>query len=220
MGINPKKGVLGYVFRAPVYLYRWHLGGLLGHRFLLLSHTGRRSGLRRQTVLEVIRYLPTIPEAVVMSGFGRKSDWLQNIEANEDEEISIASMHFKASHRFLSESEAESALRDYENRNRLMAPVVRRVLSALLGWEYTGSSDDRRRLIAQLPLVAFRPTDARQFSSPDRRRYEGQSRIVHDKEGRSNRLHLRQQPWQRNAMQRPVPLTRTTGQVITCNALA
>ena len=75
------------MFRAPVYLYRWHLGGLLGHRFLLLSHTGRRTGLRRQTVLEVIRYLPCRPEAVVMSGFGPKSDWLQNIEANGDEEI-------------------------------------------------------------------------------------------------------------------------------------
>jgi len=92
-----------------------------------------------------------------MSGFGPKSEWLQNIQANGEEEISIGSMHFKASHRFLGASEAENALRDYENRNQLLAPLVRRVLCALLGWKYTGSSEDRRRLIAQLPLVAFQP---------------------------------------------------------------
>jgi len=159
MSVNPKRGILGYIFRTPVYLYRWHLGGLLGHRFLLLSHTGRRSGLHRQTVLEVIRYQPRVPEAVVMSGFGPKSDWLQNIEANGDEEIRIASKHFKACHRFLSDSEAEDALREYENRNRLLVPIVRRVLSALLGWTYTGSSEERRRVVAELPLIAFRPRD-------------------------------------------------------------
>jgi len=159
MSVNPKRAILLYIFRSPVYLYRWHLGGLLGHRFLLLSHTGRRSGLRRQTVLEVIRYQPRVPEAVVMSGFGSKSDWLQNIEANGDEEICIASKHFKACHRFLSESEAEDALQAYESRNRLLAPVVRRVLSSLLGWAYTGSSEERRRVITQLPLIEFRPRD-------------------------------------------------------------
>jgi hypothetical protein len=52
---NPHRGALRYFF-APVSLYRLHLGWLLGHRFLLLTHTGRRSGLRRQTVLEVMEY--------------------------------------------------------------------------------------------------------------------------------------------------------------------
>jgi hypothetical protein len=45
------RSFLWYLFRAPVYLYRWHLGWLFGHRCLLLAHTGRRSGLRRQNVL-------------------------------------------------------------------------------------------------------------------------------------------------------------------------
>jgi len=157
VGLDPKKGILGYVFRAPVYLYRWHLGSLLGHRFLLLSHTGRRTGLRRQTVLEVIQFLPGVPEAVVMSGFGLKSEWLRNIEANEDEDISIGSNHFQAAHRFLAQDEAAQALENYENRNRFLAPLVRRVLSVLLGWKYKGSTDDRRRAVEQLPLVAFRP---------------------------------------------------------------
>ena len=40
--------------RAPIWLYRLGLGGLLGRRFLLLTYTGRKSGRPRQVVLEVV----------------------------------------------------------------------------------------------------------------------------------------------------------------------
>ena len=40
--------------RLPSYIYHLRLGGLLGHRFLLLTHRGRRSGLARRTPLEVL----------------------------------------------------------------------------------------------------------------------------------------------------------------------
>jgi hypothetical protein len=33
-----KKGVLWHLFRAPVYLYRWRLGWLFGHRCSSLRH--------------------------------------------------------------------------------------------------------------------------------------------------------------------------------------
>ncbi len=38
--------------RAPIGPYRIGLGGLLGRRFLLLEHVGRRSGLPRHTVID------------------------------------------------------------------------------------------------------------------------------------------------------------------------
>jgi hypothetical protein len=55
-------------------------------------------------------------------------------------------------------------LADYERRNRWIAPLVRWVLSRLVGWRYDGSDDARRRLAGQLPLVAFQP-DAHGVSS-------------------------------------------------------
>ena len=91
-----KKGVLRYVFRAPVYIYRWRLGWLLGHRCLLLTHIGRRSGMRRQTVLEVIEYRKEGPEVVVANAFGPNSDWVRNIEASPGEEVTVGSQHFEA----------------------------------------------------------------------------------------------------------------------------
>ena len=81
MGATRLDGTLRRLFRAPVYLYRWNCGWLLGHRLLLLIHIGRRTGLRRHTVLEVMDYRKKGPEAVVMSAFGRNADWLRNIEA-------------------------------------------------------------------------------------------------------------------------------------------
>lgn len=40
--------------RLPARLYDWHVGWMLGHRFLRLSHVGRRSRRRYGTMLEVI----------------------------------------------------------------------------------------------------------------------------------------------------------------------
>jgi len=152
-----KKSALWYFFRLPGYLYRWHMGRLLGNRFLLLTHVGRRSGARHQTVLEVMEYRQGTGEAIVMSGFGRDSDWLRNIEANPNPEVSIGSRHFVASYRFLGEDEAAAVVKGYERRNRFMAPIVRLVLSRLLGWRYRGTEEDRRRLVEQLPVIGFYP---------------------------------------------------------------
>ncbi len=65
MTVIRKKGILWHLFRAPVYLYRWRLGCLFGHRLLLLTHFGHRTGVRRQTVLEAAEHRKEIPEAVV-----------------------------------------------------------------------------------------------------------------------------------------------------------
>jgi len=159
VGPTGPQGVLQRLFRVPVYLYWWKCGWLLGHRFLLLNHTGRRTGLRRHVVLEVLEYREDGPEAVVMSAFGPGASWLRNIEAIPDAEVVIGSRYFAAAHRFLGEEEAAAVIARYERRNRFIAPLIRVVLSHLLGWRYRGSPEDRRRLAGQLPLVAFRPRD-------------------------------------------------------------
>lgn len=160
-----KKGLLWYLFRAPVYVYRWHLGWLFGKRLLLLDHTGRRSGLRRHTVLEVVEYRAAGPEVVVANGFGPNSDWLRNIQEKSDEEVTVGSRHFAARHRFLGEEEAENVIEKYEHRNRLIAPIVRAGFTWLLGWKYRATDADRRRLVHQIPLIAFSPRGETKYPS-------------------------------------------------------
>jgi deazaflavin-dependent oxidoreductase (nitroreductase family) len=142
-------------FRLPAWLYHWGCGSLLGHRFMLLIQRGRRSGQRRETVLEVLEYRPAGPEIVVMSGFSRHPSWLKNIEARPGE-VMIGGDHFVAAHRILDAEEAAGVLSRYESRNRLIAPIIRLGLGWLLGSRYSGSDSDRRQLVAKLPLIEFR----------------------------------------------------------------
>jgi hypothetical protein len=71
--------------------------------------------------------------------------------------VVIGSQRFTAAHRVLDEQEAVRVITGYERRNRFIAPIMRFVLSRLLGWRYYGSESDRRRLVTQLPLITLRP---------------------------------------------------------------
>lgn len=147
------------LLRTPVWFYRCHCGRLLGHRFLLLTHIGRRSRLPRHTVLEVMIWDPESREAIVMSGFGHTADWLRNIQVHPGPTVQIGSSHFIADHRILGMEEAIAVVTNYERRHRFAAPLVRLVLSHLLGWRYRGTDADHARMAGQLPLVAFRPRE-------------------------------------------------------------
>jgi deazaflavin-dependent oxidoreductase (nitroreductase family) len=142
---------------APARLYDWHLGWLLGHRFLRLTHTGRHTGRTYRTVLEVVGTDPAFDEVTVMAGLGTRADWYRNITARPATEIAIGRRRFTPEHRVLGEVEAAMALANYERRNRLAAPVIRIVLSRLVGWHYDASPQARARLVRELPLIAFRP---------------------------------------------------------------
>ena len=149
--------ILRRVLRTPARLYDWNAGWLLGHRFLRLTHVGRRSGRHYRTVLEVIGTGPAPEEVIVIAGLGRSADWYRNLQAHPAVEVAIARQRFRPTHRFLGEQEAIEVLAEYERRNRWVAPLVHWVLSWLVGWEYDGREDARRRLAHELPLVALRP---------------------------------------------------------------
>lgn len=110
-------------------------------------------------MLEVIGRRPAANEFLVIAGLGRSANWYRNVQAQPAIEVAVGRQRFRPRHRVLSEDEAAAALADYERRNRLAAPVVRRVLSWLVGWRYDASADARRRLMRELPVVAFRPVE-------------------------------------------------------------
>jgi deazaflavin-dependent oxidoreductase (nitroreductase family) len=145
------------LLRAPARLYDWKLGWLLGRRFLRLTHVGRHSGRRYQTMLEVIGTRPEASEVIVLAGLGPTADWYRNLQKNPAVEVAIGRHRFRPQYRVLEPAEAVATLAEYEHRNRWVGPVLRRVLSWLVGWTYDGSPEARRRLAHELPCVAFRP---------------------------------------------------------------
>jgi deazaflavin-dependent oxidoreductase (nitroreductase family) len=162
---RPNKAVKA-LLKAPGRLYDMHAGFLLGRRFLRLTHRGRKSGRIYRTVLEVVGGIRETGEVVVVAGLGAGSDWFRNIEAAPAVRVEIGRAGFAPAHRVLVPEEASEVMADYERRNRLAAPVVRSVLSRLLGWRYDGSDGARARLAAELPFVAFRALDADGDAAP------------------------------------------------------
>lgn len=154
--MNRPGPLLRRLLRAPTWLFRSGLGRVFGSRFLMLTHAGRRSGRTYRTVVEVIGRLPD-GEYVVMAGFGPRTDWLRNALAGGAREVTAGRRSFRPAVRELRSAEAAAILAEYERRNRVAAPVVRAVLSRLVGWRYTGTDEERRRLVAELPLVALGP---------------------------------------------------------------
>ena len=144
---------LRLALRLPVCLYHLHLGWLLGHRFLLLAHKGRKTGQARQTVLEVILYDPTTRESVVVSAWGARADWYRNLLESPAIEVRTGRERYTPVQRFLTSEEAYTALVDYEHRH----PWAARVFAKLFGYPLDGSEAARRTFVEPMRLVAFRP---------------------------------------------------------------
>jgi deazaflavin-dependent oxidoreductase (nitroreductase family) len=137
----------------PIYLYRLNLGWLLGHRFLLFVHWGRRSGLLRETVLEVILYEPATRESMVLSAWGEKADWYRNLEAAPALEVRTGGQRYVPEQRFLAPEENYAVICGYGLRH----PLAFRVFARVFGYPLDGTEAARREFSYSLRLVAFHP---------------------------------------------------------------
>ncbi len=140
--------------RLPIWLYRWHLGWLLGERFLLLTHIGRNSRMPRQAVIEVVAHDRDTDMYYVVSGWGAKSDWYQNVRKTPSVIVQVAGRKFRADAEFIPVEKAMRILETYAREH----PVAFRELSGLfLGERMKAGSDASRQLAERMPMVAFRP---------------------------------------------------------------
>ena len=139
---KPPSPLLKLFFRLPVYLFRLGLGRLMGQRFIWLHHTGRKSGLPRQNVLEVADYNPDEDIYYVVSGYGKKSQWLRNLLATPTGHAQVAGRKFNLRAEPLSPADSGQFLVDYAERN----PKVIRGLTNMLGLPQANSADEYRQL--------------------------------------------------------------------------
>jgi deazaflavin-dependent oxidoreductase (nitroreductase family) len=139
------------LMRAPLWLYRARLGFLFGSRMLMLEHTGRRSGKRRQVVLEVVGH-PTHDTYVVVSGFGERSQWYRNVMADPKVRVSAGARAARpARARRLTTVEADRVLADYSTHHRRAWAKFKPVIEATLGAPITEHDTN-------LPMIGFRLT--------------------------------------------------------------
>lgn len=82
----------GFKYFNRFMLFMWRLGlgreinfwpDVLG-RIMVITHTGRKTGLRRQTP---VNYAIVDGEVYCTAGFGKASDWYRNLKANPGVEV-------------------------------------------------------------------------------------------------------------------------------------
>lgn len=134
--------------RAPIKLYRAGFGFLFGSRLLMLEHTGRKSGLSRYVVLEVIGH-PAPGTYIVVSGFGPKAQWFQNVRADPRVRVTLAWRRAApATARVLARADAERALTEYATHHPRAWKTLKPIIESALGRPITEFECD-------LPLVSL-----------------------------------------------------------------
>lgn len=151
----PPRGWLRFLLRAPLLLYRLKLGWLLGRRFLRLTHQGRKSGKARSTVLEVLRYDRLSGCCVIASGWGRRSQWYQNVKAESHVRYTVGAKERAGRATELPLESAERELRSYGER---YPRAIRKLMRLMIGEPFEGGAGQYRRLASQVPVLELKPT--------------------------------------------------------------
>ena len=146
---DPPRGLKAIPWRMPIYFYKMGLGWMLGSRFLLLTHTGCKSGEFRQTVLEIIHYSPEDHSYYVVSGFGTRSHWYQNIKQDPGVTIQIGSNRMSADAQRLEPDEAENIFLAYTQNN----PRSIRLLAKTLNYDIVHTAEGYRAFGREIPLI-------------------------------------------------------------------
>jgi hypothetical protein len=134
-------------------VYRLGLGRVLGHRFLLFTFASAAKDAWREQVLEVIAWDPRRRAAVVIDLDRTTAGWYAGAFEGRARSIQIAAEQIHPKVRRVEGEEAFELFSEFERRNRLLMPLVRPLISGLVGFRYDGSPSARRRLLDRMPLV-------------------------------------------------------------------
>jgi len=109
---------------GPITAYRIGLGPLIGRVVLLLTTTGRKSGLARVTPLQF-----ELIDGVYHIGavFGTKTDWVRNIQADPQVKVRVKNQEFKGTAVVFTDPEELADFIEYrlEKRPRLIGMIMR-----------------------------------------------------------------------------------------------
>ena len=165
--IGRPRGVLKVLLASPLILSKLHLTGLLGNRFVIITHLGRKTGRVYRTTVEVVRFEPTARAWTVAAAWGSPPAWYLNISARPALAIEAAGHRFpNPDQQTLHPSEAARALGEYVAKHRIAGPVIAR----LLGWPSLASCGSIETITSVVPLVRF---SIRPAAGTDRRDTRG-----------------------------------------------
>ena len=154
---RPRRGIAErilrtrWLMRLPVGLYRAGWGWLLGDRFVMIEHLGRKSHEPRFVVVEVVDRGRNFVR--VASGFGERAQWYRNLDANGVAFLSTGkAVRVPAHVRVLDDAQSGAVLDIYASRHPRAWSVLGPAMTELSGR-------------AVIPVVEFTPPRGDQSST-------------------------------------------------------
>jgi deazaflavin-dependent oxidoreductase (nitroreductase family) len=137
---HPPRGPSALLFRLPITLYRLKLGWLLGSRFLLLRHRGRRSGITRSTVLEVIHRDRGTGAYYVAAAWGERAQWYRNVLVDSRVAVTVGRSTFDGIATALAAGESTRVLDEYRRKHGMAMTGLQRLFGYRTFDELTAST--------------------------------------------------------------------------------
>jgi deazaflavin-dependent oxidoreductase (nitroreductase family) len=146
---------LKFFLKFPVYLHKMGLGGwerIIGAQWMFITTIGRKSGKRRNAMVDVMDYDKTTDTYYIEAAYGSRADWYRNIQSNPRFEAQVGRRKFHATAAPLSgENAGEMMVRFYRAK-----PAYTRSVMAMVGMKFEGE-DELRALGSKLTLLAVKP---------------------------------------------------------------
>jgi deazaflavin-dependent oxidoreductase (nitroreductase family) len=146
----PDNPVMKWAYKSPILFYRLGLGPLVGRLFMVLTTTGRTSGLPRRTAIEFHTWRG---RTYVLSAWGERAQWYRNLQADPRVTIQTArGVEHMVARRVTDPDELAEAFEMVEQ-----VPAFR-AWFGLMGLEVSRAAFLVER--ERFHLVTFDPTDA------------------------------------------------------------
>ena len=147
--------LLKFFFKVPVWLHKMGFGGwerLVGAQWMLITTTGRKTGKRRDAMVDVMDYDKATDTYYIEAAYGARADWYKNMQSNPIFEAQVGRRKFKARAGALStEGAGDMLVQFYRNK-----PAYTRSVMAMAGMKFK-DEDDLRVIGKDLTLLAVKP---------------------------------------------------------------
>ncbi len=147
--------MLKFFFKVPVWLHKMGLGGwekLIGAQWMFITTIGRKTGKRRETMVDVMDYDKATDTYYIEAAYGARADWYKNIQSNPVFEAQVGRRKFKARAGALSTEGAGELLVQFFHSK----PAYTRSVMAMAGMKFK-DENDLRIIGKDLTLLAVKP---------------------------------------------------------------
>ena len=147
--------LLKFFFKVPLLMHKIGFGGwerLIGAQWMLITTIGRKTGKRRETMVDLMDYDKANDTYYIEAAYGARADWYKNIQSNPIFEAQVGRRKFKARAGALSTEGASEMLVQFYRQK----PTCTRSVMAMAGMKFNGEYE-LREMGKNLTLLAVKP---------------------------------------------------------------